>query len=75
MNNPHPTLITLDEELRLEFLALAEDYLAAGEDRYRSALTTSMLTCGAFGKVSAASTCLPTGSLTAPSGWMPTAHA
>jgi predicted acetyltransferase len=31
-------LVTLTEELRPEFLALAEDYLAAGEDRYRPAL-------------------------------------
>ncbi len=38
MNNSHLTLVTLTEELRPEFLALAEDYLAAGEDRYRSAL-------------------------------------
>ena len=38
MNNLHLTLVTLTEELRPEFLDLAEDYLAAGEDRYRSAL-------------------------------------
>ena len=38
MNNPRLTLVTLTEELRTEFLALAEDYLSAGEDRYRSAL-------------------------------------
>jgi predicted acetyltransferase len=38
VNDSHLTLVTLTEELRSEFFALAEDYLAAGEDRYRAAL-------------------------------------
>jgi predicted acetyltransferase len=38
VNNPRPTLVTLTEELRPEFFVMAEDYLAAGEDRYRPAL-------------------------------------
>lgn len=37
MNDPRLALVTLTEEVRLEFLALAGDYLAAGEERYGSA--------------------------------------
>jgi len=38
VNEQEVTLIVPTEELRVEFLAMAEEYLAAGEDRYRSAL-------------------------------------
>ena len=38
VNEQEVTLIVPTEELRSEFLAMAEEYLAAGEDRYKSAL-------------------------------------
>lgn len=37
MIDPEATLIVLTEELKPEFLAMAAEYLSAGEDRYKSA--------------------------------------
>ena len=38
MNEQEVTLVSLTEELRAEFLSMAEEYLAAGEGRYKAAL-------------------------------------
>jgi predicted acetyltransferase len=37
VNEQEVTLVALTEELRAEFLTMAEEYLAAGEDRYKAA--------------------------------------
>ena len=37
VNEQEVTLVTLTEELRAEFLAMAGEYLAVGEDRYKAA--------------------------------------